>query len=312
MTDVKKIKKIDVHAHATLFRQYAPLRDPSKPESAHLSPELLIAEYDKLGIEKGILLPLLSPDCLFPCVPSESCKYMADLHPDRLDWFCNVDPRIEPKNGKSVYETFVRLLNHYKSLGAKGVGEVTAHVDADDPRLDTLFSACEACDMPVTIHIAPVRGGTYGIYDELGLPRLEKILQNHPKLKVLGHSQPFWAEISGDLTEEIRFDYPKGPVIEGGRIVELFRKYPNLYGDLSAGSASNALMRDPDFTAKFIEEFSDRLMYGCDICAPSPAFPYKFRDFLDEMVENGKISEENYRKIARENAIRILKLENQT
>ena len=91
--------------------------------------------------------------------------------------------------------------------------------------------------------------------------------------------------------------------------MELFRKYPNLYGDLSAGSASNALMRDPDFTAKFIEEFSDRLMYGCDICAPNPGFPYKFRDFLFEMVESGKISEENYRKIARDNAIRILKLD---
>lgn len=309
MNDVKSIKKIDIHAHATPFRQYAPLREPSKPDSKHNTPEMLIAEYDKLGIEKGILLPLLSPDSLFPCVTSEECKYMSDLHPDRLAWFCNIDPRIEGKYGQSVSDTFVRLLTHYKSLGAKGVGEVTAHIDADDPRLDTLFSACEECDMPVTIHIAPFRGGTYGIYDELGLPRIEKILQKHPKLKVLGHSQPFWAEISGDLTEEIRFDYPTGPVAEGGKIVELFRKYPNLYGDLSAGSAANALMRDPDFTAKFIEEFADRLMYGCDMCAPSPAFAYRFRDFLYEMVESGKISEENYRKIARENAIRILKLE---
>lgn len=309
MNDVKSIKKIDIHAHATPFRQYAPLRDPDNPNSKHLSPEMLIEEYDKLGIEKGILLTGLPPECLFPSVPSENCKYMVDQHPDRLDWFCNVDPRTEPKNGKSLYETFVRLLMHYKSLGAKGVGEITAHIDADDPRLDTLFAACEACDMPVTIHIAPVRGGTYGIYDELGLPRIEKILQKHPNLKLLGHSQPFWAEISGDLTEEIRFDYPTGPVAEGGKIVELFRKYPNLYGDLSAGSASNALMRDPEFTAKFVEEFADRLMYGCDICAPSPVFPYKFRDFLEQMVESGKISLENYRKIVRENAIRILKLE---
>ena len=309
MSNIRDIKKIDIHAHATPFWEYAPLRDPEKPGSTHLSPELLIAEYDKLGIEKGIVLPLLSPEAIFPSVPSENCKYMADMHPDRLLWFCNIDPRIDPKNKKTLYETFVRILNHYKSLGAKGVGEITAQIDADDPRLDVLFSACEDCDMPVTIHIAPVRVGTYGIYDEIGLPRIEKILQNHPKLKVLGHSQPFWAEISGDLTEDTRLDYPKGPVAEGGRIVELFRKYPNLYGDLSAGSASNALMRDPDFTAKFIEEFADRLMYGTDITSPSPAFPYKFRDFLDQMVESGKISEENYRKIARENAIRILKLE---
>ena len=306
---MRNIKKIDIHVHATPFRQYSLPRVSNNPDSACISPELLIAEYDKLGIEKGILMPLYGPECISPTITSEDCKFMVDQHSERLLWFCNVDPRTNPRSGESLYDAIVRRLKHYKALGAKGVGEITAQIDADDPRLDVLFSACEDCDMPVTIHIAPVRVGTYGIYDELGLPRLEKILQNHPRLKVLGHSQPFWAEISGDLTEETRLDYPKGAVTEGGKIVELFRKYPNLYGDLSAGSASNALMRDPDFTAKFIAEFADRLMYGTDITSPSPTFPYTFRDFLDQMVESGKISEENYRKIARENAIRILKLE---
>lgn len=309
MNDIKSIQKIDVHAHATPFRQYYPRRNPNDPESVFISPEQLISLYDRLGVEKGVLLPLMGTESILPNVPSECCKYMVDKYPERLLWFCYIDPRIQIPNGETAYDTFVRLLTHYKALGAKGLGEVTTPVDADDPMLDVLFAACEDCDMPVTIHIAPVRTGTYGIYDELGLPRLEKILQKHPKLKVLGHSQPFWAEISGDLTQEIRFAYPKGPVAEGGKIVELFRKYPNLYGDMSAGSASNALMRDPEFTAKFIEEFADRLMYGCDICTPAPAFPFQFRDFLDEMLDNGKISEENYRKIARENAIRILKLD---
>ena len=308
MSDVKSIKKIDVHAHATPFRQYYPPRNPSDPESVFISPEQLIDLYDRLGIEKGILLPLTGTESILPNVPSECCKYMVDKYPDRLLWFCYVDPRIEIPTGTTAYDTFVRLIKHYKSLGAKGVGEVTTPMDADDPRLDILFTACEDCDMPVIIHIAPFRSGTYGIYDELGLPRVEKILQKHPKLKVLGHSQPFWAEISGDLTEELRFDYPTGPVTEGGTVVKLMRKYPNLYGDLSAGSAAFAMMRDPDFTARFFEEFSDRLMYGCDICGPTPSFAFKFRDFLDQLLDDGKISEETYRKIARENAIRILNL----
>ena len=309
MSDIKSIKKIDVHAHAIPFKKYSHGLSPDNPDFTFLSPEQLIADYDALGIEKGVLLPLYGPESLLPCVPSTDCKYIVDTYPDRFVWFCNIDPRMEPRRDEKLYDTFVRHINHYKALGAKGVGEITAHIDADDPRLDLLFSACEACDMPVTIHIAPFHGRTYGIYDELGLPRLEKILQDHPNLKVLGHSQPFWAEISGDLTEELRFDYPTGPVAEGGTIVRLFRKYPNLYGDLSAGSAAFALMRDPDFTAKFIEEFADRLMYGCDICHPSPSFAFQFRDFLDELLDNGKISEESYRKVARENAIRILKLE---
>lgn len=310
MADVRSIKKIDVHAHALPFKEYAPPHFPKLADPVHISPEELIAHYDKLGIEAGVLLPLYGPETINPTVTSECCKYMVDKYPGRFYWFCNIDLNIIIPKGRRAYDIFVELINHYKSLGAKGVGELTSHMDADDPRVDTLFSACEDCDMPITIHIAPERGTTYGIYDDLGLPRLEKLLQNHPRLKVFGHSQPFWGEISGDLTEELRMEYPTGPVQEGGRIVELFRKYPNLYGDLSAGSAANALMRDPDFAAKFLEEFSDRLMYGCDICHNDIAgFTYAFRDFFDELLDQGKLSEENYRKIMRENAIRILKLE---
>lgn len=310
MSSIKSMKKIDVHAHAVPFKEYAPPYFSNDEDPVHISAEQLIKHYDKLGIEKGILLPLYGPESIIPTVSSECCKYLVDKHPGRFFWFCNIDPRLVVPTGKTLYGVFVWLIEHYKSLGAKGIGEITTPVDADDPNLDVLFTACEDCDMPVTIHIAPERHTTYGIYDDLGLPRLEKILQKHPKLKVLGHSQPFWGEISGDLTEELRMEYPTGPIQEGGKIVELFRKYPNLYGDLSAGSAANALMRDPDFTVSFLEEFADRLMYGCDICHNDIAgFTYAFRDFFDELLDQGKLSEENYRKIMRENAIRILKLE---
>jgi predicted TIM-barrel fold metal-dependent hydrolase len=203
----------------------------------------------------------------------------------------------------------VYLLNHYKKLGAKGVGELTANLYVDDPKMEHFFCACEACDLPVTIHIAPVANEDYGIYDDVGLPRLEKVLANHPNLKIIGHSQAFWAEISGDLKPEERGVYPTGPVVEGGTITRLMRKYPNLYCDLSAGSGSNAMMRDPEHTARFFEEFSDRVMYACDICTVHCEFTFEFRAFLDKMLDDGKLSAENYKKILRENAIRILKLD---
>lgn len=304
MKNVKEVKKIDVHAHATAFREYYPPHFAGSQQ--FVSAEHVIEFYDKLGVDKGILLPITSPEGQASPMPSENCKYLADKYPDRFYWFCNVDPRAFPntKDGNLAH-----LIRHYKSIGAKGVGELTCHIPADDPKVDNLFSACEELDMPVTIHVSPTFDYGYGLYDEIGLPRLEKMLQKHPNLKVLGHSQPFYAEISGDLTEELRNEYPKGPVKEGGRLIELLRKYPNLYCDLSAGSAANALMRDPDFAEKFIEEFADRLMYGCDICHPTNDHPFPFRAFLDDMLDKGKISEENYLKIARENAIRILKLE---
>ena len=134
-----------------------------------------------------------------------------------------------------------------------------------------------------------------------------EMLKKHPNMKVLGHSQVFWSEISADVTEEIRSRYPRGKVTEG-RISALMREYGNLYCDLSAGSGANALMRDPDFAAKFIEEFSDRILYGCDICSVENKKAYEFDAFLSEMRESGMISEENYRKIVRENAVKLLKL----
>jgi hypothetical protein len=44
------------------------------------------------------------------------------------------------------------------------------------------------------------------------------------------------------------------------------RDYPNLYGDLSAGSCLNALTRDEDHTRGFFERHQDKLMFGSD-CA---------------------------------------------
>lgn len=302
---MESVKKIDIHVHATAFPEYAPRTQTGEADPRVVSPERLLDMYDRLGIEKGILLAMSSPEGVFSPTTSEMCKYMADQHPDRLYWFCNVDPRAVADMPES---NLVRVIEHYKSLGAKGVGEISAHMYLDDPKVDNLFSACETCDMPVILHLTHRMTRGYGLYDDFGLPRLEKALQKHPNLKILGHSQLFWAAISGDLKEEERGGSPTGPVTEGGRVVELLRKYPNLYCDLSAGSGCNAMSRDPDFTEKFVEEFSDRLLYGTDIVHTDNEHPFQFRDFLEKMLEDGRIREENYRKLVRDNAIRLLKL----
>ena len=303
MPDVKSIPKIDIHAHATMFKAYFP---PHWQDDVLVSPEELLELYDRLGIEKGILLPVSAPESQPSVLSSESCKFLADKFPDRLSWFCNVDPRASlfAADGDLTY-----LLEHYKALGAKGVGEITCLLPADDPLVMKLFAACAACGMPALIHISAKPDLGYGIYDEPGLPRLEKVLKAYPDLKLIGHSQAFWSELSGDVTPEIRSKYPKGKVLPGGRIPELMRRYPNLYCDVSAGSGHNALMRDPEFAMEFLEEFQDRIMLGHDICHKTDTHPFKFKAFLEEMLDSGKLSEEIYRKLVRENAIRILKLE---
>ena len=161
--------------------------------------------------------------------------------------------------------------------------------------------------MPVIFHIGHTNGD-YGLIDEFGLPRLEKTLQQFPNLKFLAHSQRWWSHISGDVTEETYHDYPTGQVVPGGRVVELMRKYPNLCGDMSAGSGYNAITRDPEFGYAFIEEFQDRLFFGTDIWAPSNmnGSMVKLAQFLDDAVLEGKISYEAYYKVSRGNAEKIL------
>jgi len=299
---MKSIKKIDIHAHVSPFPDWAPKAPSGYPM---VSADKLISFYDDLNIEYGMLLPITSPECqYFEMMTSETCKYISEQHPDRFMWFCGIDPRA---CGHKPTADFSRLLEHYKSLGAKGVGELTCQLYTDDPLVDNLFAQCAEAGMPVTIHIAPKHGDYYGIIDEVGLPRLEKILKKHKDLIVFGHSQPFWAEISTDASDDNRVGYPEGKVTEG-RLSHLLREYPNLYCDLSATSGANALMRDPDYAARFIEEFSDRLLYGCDICSEKNIHMYKFEDFLNGMLSDGSISEENYRKLVRGNAIRVLGL----
>lgn len=301
---MKEIKKIDIHAHATPFPAYAPKSEANLGYPL-ISPEELIGFYDRLNIEKGVLLPIVSPEYHYEQFTSSDCKYLSDKYPDRFLWFCNVDPRAA---GYTPQANLSQLLNHYKALGAKGLGELTANLYTDDPLMDNLFYHCAECDMPVTIHIAPKIGGYYGIVDELGLPRLEKMLKKHKNLKIFGHSQAFWAEISADVNEENRTGNPVSKIKEG-RLVQLLREYNNLYCDLSAGSGMNALMRDPEYAARFIEEFSDRIMYGCDICGSFNRHPFVFENFLTQMRQDGMISDENYYKYVRGNAIKLLNLQ---
>lgn len=294
---MEKIKKIDIHAHAVGIKEIP-------PSSITIRAEELLDIYEKIDVEKAVLLPIVSPEGQTFLMPNESIIEIVERYPDKFYWFCNVDPRTAPN---SATTDLSKYLNYYKEKGARGVGELTSNLYFDDPKMDNLFYHCEECEMPIIFHVSPAPGVNYGAVDEIGLPRLEKMLKKHPKLKFIGHSQPFWAEMSADITEEFRNRYPKGKVTDG-RIAKLLREYDNLYCDLSAGSGANAIMRDPEYAESFLNEFADRILYGCDICEIGPSFPYKFSDFLENMRESGTLKEENYRKICRENAEKILGL----
>jgi predicted TIM-barrel fold metal-dependent hydrolase len=120
----------------------------------------------------------------------------------------------------------------------------------------------------------------------------------------LGHSQVFWAEIGVLRNTEERGGYPRGAIEEEGRLVKLMRDYPNLCGDLSAGSGFNAISRDPDFGYRFLEEFQDRLYFGTDLANVPQSTPIV--DYFAELKAKKLISEEAHAKITWRNAAVLL------
>ena len=287
----KILPKIDIHSHISpeplVFRENG---------LTFCTPRQLRAVYDNLNVEKALLLP----------PPKElSAREARDTVRDNPDtfgwWFCNFDPVTEINDPEA--DLSAELLA-YKKAGAKGIGEVVWNRYFDDPYILNMFHYAEICEMPVTFHIGK-EGKDYGLIDELGLPRLEKVLGMFPKLRFLGHSQKFWAEI-GLCDEKSRGGYPTGKVVPG-RVVELMRKYPNLCGDMSAESGANAMVRDPEFAYEFMEEFQDRLFFGLDICSPTDAgIRVQLGEFLDDAMLKGKISYTAYEKISRGNALDML------
>jgi predicted TIM-barrel fold metal-dependent hydrolase len=105
-----------------------------------------------------------------------------------------------------------------------------------------------------------------------------------------------------------RAGYPSYPVKAEGAVPKLMRKYPNLCGDLSAGSGCNALTRDPKYAVVFLEEFQDRLLFGLDICSPPDGKEPRLMTFLKELLVDGKITESVFDKVTHLNAIRLLNL----
>ncbi len=291
---------IDVHGHTRMFP--GPPREEGG-KTTYTMPEDLIKRHDEVGIEKAILLPGVSPDCVLEVQAVEEIIEICRKYPDRFVPFCNLDPRAITNSPDAPLGD---ILGHYRDAGCKGIGEVTANLPFGDLMVQNLFKHAQELELPLTFHISTKIGGTYGLYDDPGLPQLERSLRTFPELKFFGHSQAFWAEMAPLATPADRDEYPNYPVKEEGVIPKLFRRYPNLYGDLSANSGCNALARDPDYAAKFLDEFQDRLMFGTDICIPGTPTPLV--DLLLKFREEKRISEEIFQKVARENVIRLLDL----
>ena len=285
------MEKYDIHLHLT-HHPVPPVGNMKISTARGMIPHL-----DELGIVKGVLMSSGEGHTM-PIATNHSCAKIAEHLPGRFAWMCNVDP-VHP-------ETLPLRLAEYKAQGAVGVGELVINQRLDSPFLQALFQAASDLELPVLFHMSPKENYNYGVVDLPGLPLLEECLAKFPRLIFIGHSQPFWHEISGDASadDEARNSWGEGPVIPGGRVSQLLDRYPNLYCDLSANSGGQALMRDEAFGLEFIRKYHDRLMFGTDMTHTGMTFP--LGAWMEEQCRQGRILPEHCHQIFKENAHRVL------
>ncbi|MDO9464907.1 MAG: amidohydrolase family protein [bacterium] len=288
---------IDIHAHA--YRRPWPGKNGNPFFSTS---EQILKRYNEIGIAQGCLLPVVNPEVYLP-QSNEEILEIAEQFPGRFIPFCNIDPRAVSNSYDAPLDY---LLRYYRDQGCKGIGEVMPNLPFLHPLVQNLFKHVQNVGFPLIFDISDRIGGDYGLYDEVGLPQFEHCLKRFPRLKILGHGPAYWAEIGQLETPADRAGYPGYPVKEEGVVPKLMRRYPNLYGDISAVSGYNALARDPEYAVRFLNEFQDRLLFGTDICAPDQELP--LASFLIDLKAKDKISKTVFKKIAKGNAFKLLAL----
>ena len=297
------MNKTDIHVHAVRHRLEVPFGNPRTPEAHYICDA---AEMRDTLQAQGITLAILMSSGEAPCKGVHSlgaynsdCQALAEESGGFFRWMCGIDPR-------EIHTVDTRLAA-CRERGAVGVGEVMVNQWLDSQYMQALFSAAEKLRMPVLCHMSPEKGYSYGAADHAGLPLLEETLRKYPELILIGHSQVFWMELSGDCPREgnaARNGFGTGPVAPGGTIERLMDAYPNLYADLSAYSGCCAIMRDKQYGIHFLNKYQDRLLFGTDTTNRLTRFP--LGDYIETQIEEGTISTEAAEKIFYRNAERLL------
>jgi len=268
------------------------------------SGENLLIHQRAMGITTTILLPAGRPLLTASTHYGESngleakatgnkvCRLFSKKHAKEFLFGANEVPD-QPKAVKEI--------ENYLRRGAVVIGELKFGVDCDSSEMQKIYQLAQDYAVPVLMH------WQHGRYN-YGFERWHTMLAKYPRVNFIGHAQTWWANIDKYHMDQSIL-YPKGKWTPGGLTDRFLSDYPNMYGDLSAGSGLNALTRDEGLSRKFIIRHQDKLMYGSD-CADvdglSPALCQGAQtiEAVKKLCETKQIE----RKLLYENARKLFKL----
>ncbi|MGH9361248.1 MAG: amidohydrolase family protein, partial [Thermoanaerobaculia bacterium] len=270
-------------------------------------PKKMVANMDRFGIDRSWLLSWEAPareidaaydESLNPLgvgIPFSDIVRASEMFPERFVPGYAPDPR-RPE-ARALLRSAVKL------HGVRVFGELKVRMHYDDPDALAIFQLCGDLGLPVVFHLDVVlppgsiqtaRQYWYGG----AIDNVERALQRCPRTQFIGHAPGFWREISGDAGRE-PLGLPRGkPVVQGGKILKLLDRYPNLHCDLSAGSGHTALSRDPAFSRKFLIDYQDRVLYGRD----------QYDNVHQELLRSLDLPKEALARVLAGNALRLVPL----
>jgi predicted TIM-barrel fold metal-dependent hydrolase len=248
---------IDIHQHTN----YGGPRDEAfKVLGLGRNHEELAAHQRLMGVTTTILLPAGRPverasthqgranGLQGTCTTNDDCMALAQMRPK--EFFFGANEVSDLADAPQVIEKYLKL-------GAVVIGEQKFGVECDSPEMQQLYRLAEAYNVPILMHW---QAGSYNF----GLERFHKMLTKYPKTNFIGHAQTWWASIDRAYQSNPTNLSPKGAVTPGGITDRYLSDYPNMYGDMSAGSGRNAMGRDPEHARAFFQRHQDKLLFGSD------------------------------------------------
>ncbi|MEZ5356315.1 MAG: amidohydrolase family protein [Bryobacteraceae bacterium] len=190
------------------------------------------------------------------------------------------------------------VLEKYLKMGAKGIGEQKFFVDVNSAPVFLICDIAQDHGVPILLHFQHEK---YNV----NFGQFWRVLERYHRVNFIGHAQTWWANI--DAAHQQPEMYPKWKVTAGGWTDRYLRDYPNMFGDLSAGSGFNALARDEAHAREFLARHQDKLLYGSD-CSDHVGQGPKCSGSQQIAQVKRLASPEVQQKIFWDNAVRVIKI----
>ena len=181
-----------------------------------------------------------------------------------------------------------RGLKVLKTLGLYLRQNVTTGplIQINDPRFDSMWEACAALRLPVTIHVSDPEAFFLPIdrYNE----RYEE-LNNHPDWSFHGKDFPSNQQLL-EARNRVYARHPKTQFItlhfgndaeNLAYVAECMDKYPNMHVEL--GARIGELGRQPRTVRKFFDRYQDRILFGTDATPHGDEYPQQL--YCDTLYE---------------------------